>query len=374
GTLYVSNDAIYLTYQKYHPYYYDESYTKDRFFKSIVPLLPDDVQTQIKSIYASGLDSSQKWSQISDLLQNTYNKMSENEKNKLFDKIQNATSQYNIIIQQDYRKTVIQKFAIDNGTVSYTAKGEIPGYLLNQYSMDEFGKRFRIATTSEYFTSKGVTTANNVYVLDDSLNIIGSLEKVAPEESIYSARFMGDKLYLVTYQRVDPFFVIDLSAATPKVLGALKIPGYSSYLHPYDNTHIIGIGKETKQNQYGGLEPLGVKVALFDVSDVANPVTIDTYLIGGRGTDSEILSEPKALLFDKEKNVLSIPVFQQYYGGPVPLEGGADIVPPHPIPPNNWKGFYVFGVDTAKGFTLKGTVEHYNGTNYDYSFGAGRFT
>ena len=373
GTLYVSNDAIYLTYQKYHPYYYDESYTKDRFFKSIVPLLPDDVQTQIKSIYASGLDSSQKWSQISDLLQNTYNKMSENEKNKLFDKIQNATSQYDIIIQQDYRKTVIQKFAIDNGTVSYTAKGEIPGYLLNQYSMDEFEKRFRVATTSEYFTSKGVTTANNVYVLDDSLNIIGSLEKVAPEESIYSARFMGDKLYLVTYQRVDPFFVIDLSAATPKVLGALKIPGYSSYLHPYDNTHIIGIGKETKQNQYGGLEPLGVKVALFDVSDVANPVTIDTYLIGGRGTDSEILSEPKALLFDKEKNVLSIPVFQQYYGGPVPLEGGADIVPPHPIPPNNWKGFYVFGVDTAKGFTLKGTVEHYNGTNYDYSFGSRSF-
>ena len=331
------------------------------------------MQTQIKSIYASGLDSSQKWSQISDLLQNTYNKMSENEKNKLFDKIQNATSQYDIIIQQDYRKTVIQKFAIDNGTVSYTAKGEIPGYLLNQYSMDEFEKRFRVATTSEYFTLKGVTTANNVYVLDNSLNIVGSLEKVAPEESIYSARFMGDKLYLVTYQRVDPFFVIDLSAATPKVLGALKIPGYSSYLHPYDNTHIIGIGKETKQNQYGGLEPLGVKVALFDVSDVANPVTIDTYLIGGRGTDSEILSEPKALLFDKEKNILSIPVFQQYYGGPVPLEGGADIVPPHPIPPNNWKGFYVFGVDTAKGFTLKGTVEHYNGTNYDYSFGSRSF-
>src|SRR5438445_6576045 len=391
GTLYVSNDAIYLTYQKYHPYYYDESYSKDRFFKTILPLLPDDILVQIKSIEAGNLDESQKWSQISDILQNTYNKMPEDTKNKLFEKIQNAITEYDITLQQDYRKTVIQKFAINNGTVSYTTKGEVPGYLLNQYSMDEFGKRFRVATTSEYFTSKGVTTTNNVYVLDESLNILGSVEKVATEESIYSARFMGDKLYLVTYQRIDPFFVIDLTTDTPKVLGALKIPGYSSYLHPYDDTHIIGIGKETKQNQYGGLQPVGVKIALFDVSDMTNPVTVDTFSIGGQGTDSEILSEPKAFLFDKEKNILSIPIFQQYYGGPVPLEGGMvenssgattsggdagkpiGIVPPRYMPPNNWKGFYVFGVDPVKGFTSRGIVEHYNGTSYDYSFGSRSF-
>ncbi|HEV2193749.1 MAG TPA: beta-propeller domain-containing protein [Nitrosopumilaceae archaeon] len=384
GTLYVSGDAVYLTYQKYHPYYYDQSYTKDRFFKSILPLLPDDIQVQIKSIDTSNLGESQKWTQISDLLQNTYNKMSDDEKTKLFDKIQNALARYDITQQQDYRKTVIQKFAINNGTVSYVAKGEVPGYLLNQYSMDEFGKKFRVATTSEYFTSKGVTTANNVYVLDESLNILGSVEKVAPEESIYSARFIGDKLYLVTYQRIDPFFVIDLSTDSPKVLGALKIPGYSSYLHPYDDTHIIGIGKETKQNQYGGLEPVGVKISLFDVSNMTNPVAVGNYTIGGPGTDSEILNDPKALLFDKEKNILSIPIFQQYYGVPVPLESGVssgkgaagapvDIMPPRPMPPNNWKGFYVFGVDPAKGFSLKGIVEHYNGTIYDYSYGSRSF-
>ena len=311
--------------------------------------------------------------------------MPEDAKNKLFEKIQNAITEYDITVQQDYRKTVIQKFAINNGTVSYTTKGEVPGYLLNQYSMDEFGKRFRVATTSEYFTSKGVTTANNVYVLDESLNILGGVEKVAPEESIYSARFMGDKLYLVTYQRIDPFFVIDLTTDTPKVLGALKIPGYSSYLHPYDDTHIIGIGKETKQNQYGGLQPIGVKMSLFDVSNFTNPVAVDTYLIGGPGTDSEILNDPKAFLFDREKNVLSIPVFQQYYGGPIPMEGGSSsgstteskgdtgIMPPRPIPPNNWKGFYIFGVDQSKGFSLKGIVEHYNGTSYDYSYGSRSF-
>lgn len=388
GTLYVSNDAIYLTYQKYQPYYYDQGYNKDRFFKTIIPLLPEDVQVQIKSIDSGSSNESLKWTQISDILQNTYNKMPENEKNKLFEKIQNAVSEYEIKLQQDYRKTVIQKFAIDNGIVSYVSKGEVPGYLLNQYSMDEFEKKFRVATTSEFYTSKGVTMANNVYILDESLNILGSVEKVAPEESIYSARFMGDKLYLVTFQRIDPFFVIDLSTDTPKVLGALKIPGYSGYLHPYDDTHIIGVGRETKQNQYGGTQTLGVKVSLFDVSDVTNPVAVDTYLIGGEGTDSEVLNDPKALLFDKEKNILSIPVFQQYYGGPIPFEesqigsdstqsqGGVEvpekIIPPRPIPPNNWKGFYIFGVDSAKGFTLKGTIEH-SSINYDYTYGSRTF-
>ena len=380
GTLYVSNDAIYLTYQKYQPYFYDQSYSKDRFFKVILPLLPEDLQTQIKSIDSSNLEQAQKWAQISDLMQNGYNKMSESDKNKLFDKIQKALAEYDDKLQQDYRKTIIQKFAIGNGTISYVGKGEVPGYLLNQYSMDESGDRFRVATTTEYYTYNGTVTGNNVYVMDKSLNIVGSLDKIAPTESIYSARFMGDKLYLVTYQRVDPFFVIDLSTDTPKILGALKIPGYSSYLHPYDENHIIGIGKETKQNQYGGLETLGVKVSLFDVSNVTNPITVGTYRIGTQGTDSEVLSEPKALLFDKEKNILSIPIFQAY-GGPIPLStpesdsgtsgGQVDIMPPRPIS-NNWRGFYVFGVDPNKGFTLKGVVEHQT-TDYGYYFGSRSF-
>jgi uncharacterized secreted protein with C-terminal beta-propeller domain len=378
GTIYVSDDTIYLTYQKYQPYYADSNYNKDRFFKVIVTLLPADLQSQINSIESGNLDASQKWAQISDLMQNTYNKMSDADKTRLFDLIQQAVVQYDITKQQDYRKTVIQKFAIDNGTISYTGEGEVPGYLLNQYSMDENNNRFRVATTSEYYSSKGITTSNNVYVLDQTLHIVGSLEKIAPDESIYSARFMGDKLYLVTYQRIDPFFVIDLSSDAPKVLGALKIPGYSSYLHPYDGTHVIGIGKETKQNQYGGLQPIGVKVSLFDVSNVTNPITVDTYLIGGQGTDSEVLSDPKALLFDKEKNILSIPVFQQYYGGPLPLDDSSSkdssvgIMPPRPIQPNNWKGFYVFGVDPAKGFTLKGTIDH-TITSPNYGYGSRSF-
>ena len=322
GTLYVSNDAIYIAYQKNYPYYYgvDE---KDRFFHAIVPLLPDDIQNKIKSIDQSGLDPDTKWAQTSDLMQNIYNNMPQSDKTQLFDKIQRALQDYNTKAQ-DSTKTVIEKIAIDNGALKYVAQGQVPGYLLNQYSMDEFGNRFRVATTSQYYNSgNGNWQSNNVYVLDDSLNIVGSLDKIAPNEKIYSARFMGDKLYLVTFHRIDPFFVIDLSADAPRVLGALKIPGYSSYLHPYDENHIIGIGKEITQNEYGNSEPLGIKISLFDVSDVSNPVTVDTYEIGGPTSNSDVLSDPKALLFDKEKNILSIPIWTQQYVQPVPLGGGA---------------------------------------------------
>jgi uncharacterized secreted protein with C-terminal beta-propeller domain len=173
---------------------------------------------------------------------------------------------------------------------------------------------------------------------------------------------------MVTFQRIDPFFVIDLSEDTPKVLGALKIPGYSNYLHPYDEDHIIGIGKETKENKYGGIETLGVKVALFDVSDVKNPKELDVFAIGGSGTDSEVLWDHKALMFNKEKNILSIPIWEQMpYDEPVPLDGG--VSRPY-LEPKVWRGFYVFGIDVNDGFSLKGKVDHTSDNNY-YWYGYG---
>ena len=362
GTLYVSNDAIYMAHQEYYPYYYDAT-EKGRFFKAIVPVLPDDLKNQIVSIdNRTDLDSDSKWIQISDLLQKSYNNMTDSDKTQLFDKIQKSLADYDNNIQQDSQKTMIEKIAINNGSLKYVAQGQVSGYLLNQYSMDESDTKLRVATTSQYYNPQhGNGQSNNVYVLDQSLNVTGSLEKIAPDEKIYSARFMGDKLYLVTFRSIDPFFVIDLSNNTPKILGALKIPGYSSYLHPYDENHIIGIGKEVTQTQYGNSEPLGVKISLFDVSDVTNPVTVDTYQIGGPTSNSDVLSDPKALLFDKEKNILSIPISQQQYGQGVSSGGGAM---PNMYGQNNWQGFYIFGVDPNHGFAVKGIITHYNGTQY----------
>jgi uncharacterized secreted protein with C-terminal beta-propeller domain len=169
---------------------------------------------------------------------------------------------------------------------------------------------------------------------------------------------MGDRLYLVTFRQVDPFFVIDLTEDDPKVLGKLKLPGYSNYLHPYDNDHIIGIGKESNDN---GAQILGVKIALFDVSDPSNPRAVDTYMIGGPQTESEVLTDHKALLFSKEKDVLSIPIFspEQYHYTGEPTGRSME-----PFWEGSWMGFYVFGIDENKQLELRGLIEHKAGDYY----------
>jgi uncharacterized secreted protein with C-terminal beta-propeller domain len=366
STMYMSEDNIYIAYEKHMPYYYYQTNTRDRFFEAIVPLLPDNVQDEIRDIENdSDLSPSEKWDRVSELLQDTYNGMSESARNRLFENIQEALSDYDERIAKETQTTVIHKIAIGAEGIDYQSRSEVPGRLLNQFSMDENGDRFRVATTSEFYSPyRGSTLYNNVYVLDQNMEIVGELEEIARDESIYSARFMGDKLYLVTFQRIDPFFVIDLTEDDPKVLGELKLPGYSNYLHPYDENHVIGIGKETKENQYGGVEVLGVKVALFDVSDVRNPKVVDVYEIGGQGTDSEVLYDHKALLFDRSKNVLSIPIsIVPDYGEPRYTEDGRY------IEPKVWRGFYVFGIDPEEGFDLKGQVEHFNDTGDYYGYG-----
>ena len=219
-------------------------------------------------------------------------------------------------------KTSIAKFRLNNGSVNFVAEGAVPGRILNQFSMDEYNGYFRIATTVENnsgggFVEKAIEqrSSNNIYVLGEDMNIVGALEDLAPNEKIYSARFMGAKAYLVTFKYVDPLFVIDLSnPQNPVVLGKLKIPGYSDYLHPIDETHLLGIGRDVNELEdaekihstgavyYTAIK--GIKIAIFDVSDVANPKETFKTVIGGRGTDSEALSEHRAILFDKEKELL----------------------------------------------------------------------
>jgi uncharacterized secreted protein with C-terminal beta-propeller domain len=230
--------------------------------------------------------------------------------------------------------------------------------VLNQFSMDEYNGNFRIATTEGQQSRSNPTTSNNIYVVDSGMKVIGSLEGLAPGESIYSARFMGSRGYLVTFKKIDPLFVIDLSdPAKPEVLGKLKIPGYSDYLHPYDETHLIGLGKdaaaaEGENQDFAWYQ--GVKLSLFDVSDVARPTEVANYLIGDRGTDSYALHEHKAFLFSKEKNLLVIPVTLAKID---PLKY------PNGVEPNTYgdfvfQGAYVFNISIEGGFSLKGTVSH----------------
>jgi len=267
-------------------------------------------------------------------------------------------------------KTDVFKFALDQGRVTYKGKGEVPGTTLNQFSMDEYEGHFRIATTrGEAWRSDNNTSKNNVYILDGGLNTVGKLEGIAPGERIYSVRFMGSRGYMVTFKQVDPLFVIDLkNPQSPKILGALKIPGYSNYLHPYDENHIIGFGKDTielapKDWQGKPMESMafyqGMKMAIFDVSDVRNPVEKFVAKIGDRGTDSDLLWNHKALLFAKDKNLLAFPVTVMQVEGSSVDAGG--------IPAYGhfaFQGAYVYNIDLVKGFTLKGRITHLTGDDY----------
>ena len=255
-------------------------------------------------------------------------------------------------------KTRIHRIHIDEGQIEYHATGEVPGALLNQFSMDERGEYFRVATTAWNWNASNFEGRenNNVYVLDQKLDIFGRLENLAPGEQIHSARFMGNRCYLVTFKKVDPLFVIDLTnPGEPKVLGELKITGYSDYLHPYDENHVIGIGKEAVAAEEGDFAWYqGVKISLFDVSDVANPKEIAKYEIGDRGTDTPVLYDHKAFLFDRAKNLLVLPVSvaqidpSQYPGG-VPSWGYGEFV---------WQGAYVFDISLEHGLELKGRITH----------------
>jgi uncharacterized secreted protein with C-terminal beta-propeller domain len=271
-------------------------------------------------------------------------------------------SQNNIYItystySDQIQETKVHRISINEGEIVYQASGEVPGYVLNQFSMDEFNGYFRIATTiGEVWATGESASRNNVYILDMELDTVGMLEDLAPGEKIHSARFMGNRCYLVTFKKIDPLFVIDLSIPTnPMVLGQLKITGYSDYLHPYDENHIIGVGKETIEAEEGNFAWYqGIKISLFDVTDVAVPKEITKYEIGDRGTDSPILYDHKAFLFDKERSLLVIPVTvaeinPDKYPGGVPTSMYGDFV---------WDGAYVFHISLEDGLEFRGGITH----------------
>ncbi|MGH1521773.1 MAG: beta-propeller domain-containing protein [Nitrosopumilus sp.] len=355
GTFYVSENNFYLTYQQNIPGGFYENSSQNRFFDVVVPLLPANIQNEIQAIQDnSTINTTTQWIKISEIMQKSYNTMDKNDKEILFEKIRGALNEYDAKIQEDTRKTIIHKISIDEDEIEYVAKGSVPGRLLNQFSMDENGDRFRVATTTEYYTQyQGTTRANAVYVLDEQLSIVGSLDEIALDESIFSARFIDDRLYLVTFQQIDPFFVIDLSTDTPKILGELKIPGFSNYLHPYDEEHIIGIGRDTKEIGDNRVQQLGIKIALFNVVDVNNPKVADQVIIGDSSTNSESLYDHKAFFFDKRNGILSIPINGN-------MNNLNDVSNSKKIAPeqNRWSGFYIFDLDNIEGFTLKGTVTH----------------
>jgi uncharacterized secreted protein with C-terminal beta-propeller domain len=257
-------------------------------------------------------------------------------------------------------KTHIYNFAINDGGTRFRNSGEVPGTVLNQFSMDEHKGYFRIATTVHSWIQEGDNfrdhSWNNVYTLNSAMAVTGRLEHLAEGERIYSARFMGDRAYLVTFRQVDPLFAIDLAdPAAPKVLGELKIPGFSNYLHPYDAQHILGIGQETTTDGQP-VRTAGVKLSLFDVSYVAQPKLKHSLVIGEQGSYTDVAYDHKALLFDKERNLLAFPIQE------AAIQGG-----------NSWytpvfQGAHVYELTLESGFRKQAAISHQQADEKSYGY------
>jgi len=350
---YVSQNNIYITYTQRLNEYDIEREAKR---KLVYPNLSADDKDKIVKIEASPgyiLSDWEKKNKVDQILNNFLSTLSSEEQTTWQNNIETETQNELALKAKDREKTIIHKIGIKDDSLEYKAKGEVNGHVLNQFSMDENRGYFRVATTRSQlwsrFTKDAEKSYSNVYVLDPELKLVGSLENLATDERIYSARFMGDRAYLVTFKQVDPLFVINLTdPAKPAVLGAIKIPGFSNYLHPVNDSgaQLIGLGRHTEIDENDRVRTKGIKLSLFDFTDLSAPKELDSYIIGDERSASIALNDHRAFLFSAEKNILSIPAVLRESGGRLAFAGSL-----------------VFGLEN-NAFSLKGRIDHSDGGKY----------
>jgi inhibitor of cysteine peptidase len=257
-------------------------------------------------------------------------------------------------VQQE--ETVIHRISIANSSIAYESTGTVPGHVLNQFSMDEYNGYLRVATAGSGWSQ----TPTSVYVLSQSMKIVGALENLSPGETFHAARFIGDRGYLVTFKRQDPLFVLNMQdPSSPTLMGQLNVTGVSDYLQPYDSGHLIGIGQSAQDVAWEDAARFtGLKISLFDVSNPNNPSDLSDFTIGDQGTYSPALTDQKAILFDKSLNLLVLPidVYGQSSAGAFPAGYSG-----------YYQGAFVFQVTVQGGIVFRGSITQFpSGQQYSY--------
>lgn len=232
---------------------------------------------------------------------------------------------------------------------TYSGSGVVKGRVLNQFSMDRFDGRLRIATTTGHVPSPDVhSTITVLEKQGPGLVEVGRLDQIAPTEDIRSVRFDGERGFIVTFKKTDPLFVLDLADPTaPSIAGELKIPGFSTYMHLMDEDHLLTIGYDADdQGSFAWFQ--GVMLQIFDVSDPANPALTHKEIIGTRGSTSEATTNHLAFNYFAQKDLLAIPmtVCEGADGG----GSYGDLM--------TFSGLMVYRVTPSSGFSYLGGVEH----------------
>ena len=234
----------------------------------------------------------------------------------------------------DKTETVIKRISYKDGKLKAEASGKVDGYINDSFSIDEYDGYLRVVTTDD--------ETNGLYILDSNMKEVGSITGLAEGEQVYSARLLGDTGYFVTYEQTDPLFSVDLSdPKNPKIIGKLKIPGFSEYLHFYGENLLLGIGMDVDED---GFTTNGVKLSMFDISDSSDVKEIQKYTLENVYS-AAVMYDYKAVLIDPEKNVIGF---------------AAD--------GNNGENYYVFSYNDTKGFECL-MNETVNGNGYQSARG-----
>ncbi|MCU0652998.1 MAG: beta-propeller domain-containing protein [Candidatus Pacebacteria bacterium] len=288
--IYMSPENLYVTYPDFESNF--GIYTAA--LKEMNDLLPANVISDINRVSGYDISSNSKMTEVSTIITNYNASLDSDARLRLSNEMSNRLTKYRKNHIRDLDRTIVAKVRLSD--LAFIASGRIPGQLLNQFSLDEYNGNLRAATTLGGSWFARSEQANDVYVLDGAIQIKGSVKNLGLTERIYSARFIEDKGYVVTFRQTDPFYVIDLSnPADPKLAGELKIPGYSGYLHPVNKDKIIGVGMENSR----------VKISYFNVSNPANPVEMDKYSLDEHY--SEAVSNHHAFLMDSKHGVFFMP-------------------------------------------------------------------
>lgn len=299
SAVYMSDSALYATQYESRDY---NSIFIDFMMTGGNDLLPSAVLNQIRKVIGYDLTEAGKGFEVQQLINQYAYSLSDDAQLKFRNDLNNAFTEYTNAHKNTLESTTVVKISIPD--LAVVATGKIPGYVLNQYSLDEYNGHLRLSSTvgSRQARVNVSLSESSIYVLDSMLRIVGSVGNLGLTERIYSTRFVGDRVYLVTFRETDPFYVIDLSDPRhPKKAGELKIPGFSAYLHPISENIVLGVGRDGSK----------VKLSLFDVSDPARPLEVDTYALDEY--HSEVLDNPRAFLLDEKHKIFFIPGNQGGY-------------------------------------------------------------
>ncbi|MEK7635879.1 MAG: beta-propeller domain-containing protein [Patescibacteria group bacterium] len=296
SVLYVSLNNLYLTYS------YQDNPSKfiiNFFIEKTKDLLPSVILEKLKKLETYEISDGARLLEMEIILKDYQRSLDSDARLRIENELANRLKDYQKEYKREIEKTGIVRLNLDNFDLKTV--GTTPGYPLNQFSLDEYNDSLRIATTigergRGFGWAIGQESVNDVYVLDKDLKIAGSVQDLGKGERIYSVRFIEDKGYVVTFRQVDPFYVLDLSnPLNPQLKGELKIPGYSSYLHPITKDKILGIGMESGN----------VKVSLFDVSSPTSPTEKAKYDL--KEDWSEVLNNFHAFLLDDKHQIFFLP-------------------------------------------------------------------